>query len=103
MSVVVVATLVPKGECRDDLIISLERTIARVHAEDAGCELYALHEADDRLVFIEKWLDSAALDAHSKSPAFVELMEKLTNQLAAPLEVIVLRPHPAGSADQGAI
>jgi len=103
MSIVVIATLVPKHECRDDLIATLERTIARVHAEDTGCELYALHEADDRLVFVEKWVDSVALDAHTESAAFVELNESLTHQLAAPLDVVVLRPHPAGSIGQGTI
>ena len=55
MSVVVVATIRPQSGCRDQVIAALENAVTRVHAEDGGCELYALHENDDLLVMIEKW------------------------------------------------
>ena len=54
MSVVVVATIHPRRNCRDQVIAALEKAVIRVHAEDSGCELYALHENDDQLVMIEK-------------------------------------------------
>jgi quinol monooxygenase YgiN len=79
----------------------LEKAIQRAHAEDPGCLLYALHEAPDRLVMIEKWADQAALDAHSRGPALAELSAGLDGKLTAGLEVITLTPHPAGTAQQG--
>src|ERR1700677_48760 len=66
MSVVIVATIEPIEGRREDLIAFLEEVIAKAHAEDEGCEFYALHEADDRLVFIEKWANGDALKAHSR-------------------------------------
>ncbi|GGJ68175.1 putative quinol monooxygenase [Streptomyces brasiliensis] len=103
MSIVIVATIRPRPETRADVIAALERVIPRVHAEDAGCELYALHEAPDRLVMVEKWADQAALDAHSRSDAFRQLTADLDGKLADRLEVHTLDPHPAGTAQQGTL
>jgi quinol monooxygenase YgiN len=103
MSVIVVATIRPRPEHRADVIAVMEKAIERTHAEDAGCLLYALHDAPDRLVMIEKWADPAALDAHSRGGALTELTAGLDGKLAAPLEVVSLTPHPAGTAQQGAL
>ena len=54
MSVVVVATIMPLPEHRDEVIATLKETVDQVHAEE-GCELYTLNEAPDRLIMIEKW------------------------------------------------
>jgi len=101
MSIVVVAAIRPLPEHRAEVIETLARTVARVHSEDRGCELYALHEGDDQLVMIEKWATADLLAAHSKSPAFVELTEQLDGKLSGDLDVRILRPHPAGTAEQG--
>ena len=46
---------------------ALESAIARVHAEDEGCLLYALHETQDgKLVMIEKYESGEAFAAHVK-------------------------------------
>ena len=103
MSIVVVATLVPKPEEREAAIEALEAVIARVHAEDAGCELYSLNEAPDRLVFIEKWADQASMEAHGQSAAMAELNAALRGKLAAAPEIVRLTPHPAGTPAQGAV
>ncbi|GAA3757465.1 antibiotic biosynthesis monooxygenase [Microbacterium kribbense] len=103
MSVIVVATSRPKPEKRAEVIAALEAAIVRVHAEDDGCELYALNETSDRLVMIEKWRDQAALDAHSRGAALAELQGGLNGRLTEPTEVVVLTPHPAGTARQGAV
>ena len=66
MSVVVVATIIPLPEYRDEVIATITETVAKVHEED-GCELYALHQADDRLMMVEKWASSEALRAHSRA------------------------------------
>lgn len=103
MSVIVVATIRPRPEQRAEVIAVLEKAIQRAHAEDTGCLLYALHEAPDRLVMIEKWADQAALDAHSRGEALAELSAGLDGKLTADLEVVMLEPHPAGTAQQGTL
>ncbi|MGH3410466.1 MAG: putative quinol monooxygenase [Streptosporangiaceae bacterium] len=65
MSVVVVATIRPLPEHRDEVIAAFTETIAQVHAE-GGCELYALQQADDRLIMVEKWTSREALGVHSR-------------------------------------
>jgi quinol monooxygenase YgiN len=101
MSVIVIATARPLPGYRDEVVAAFEAAVASVHEHDNGCELYALHEADDRLVMIEKWADKDALAAHAKGPAVTGLGAALKGRLGAPLDVQVLRPHPAGTAEQG--
>jgi quinol monooxygenase YgiN len=101
--VVVVATIRPLPEHRAEVIAALEKAIADVHAHDDGCLLYALHEGDDRLVFVEKWTSAEALAEHSRGAALVELNQALSGRLAGKTEVQILRPHPAGSPTQGTV
>jgi quinol monooxygenase YgiN len=104
MSVVVVAYVYPEPEHRDEVIAVLEHAVGRVHAEDEGCELYALHEADDgRLVFVEKWASAEALGAHAGAAPLAEANEKLAGKTTKPADVLVLTPHPAGEAAKGAL
>ena len=103
MAVVVVATIRPLPEHRGEVIAALEKAIAAVHAGDEGCLLYALHEADDRLVFVEKWTSQEALDAHSRGPALAELGQALAGKTVGPSDLQVLRPRPAGTPSQGAL
>ena len=100
MSVVVVATIIPRPEHRDEVIATITETVAAVHEED-GCELYALHQAEDRLVMVEKWASLDALRAHSKGAALAAQNPRLTGKLAGPAEVIVLRAVPAGDPGKG--
>ncbi|HTA09533.1 MAG TPA: putative quinol monooxygenase [Streptosporangiaceae bacterium] len=102
MSVVVVATIVPLAEHRDEVITAFTETIAQVHGED-GCELYALHEAPDRLIMIEKWASPEALRAHSKGAALTALNPKLAGKVARAPEVIVLQPVAAGETGKGVV
>jgi quinol monooxygenase YgiN len=103
MSVAVVATIYPLPEHRDEVIAIFEETIPRVHAEDEGCELYALHEGRDRLVMIEKWTSAEALKAHGRAAALAASGPKLEGKLAAPTDVQVLQPHPAGTPALGTL
>lgn len=100
MSVVVVATIVPKAEHRDEVIAAFLATIEQVHGED-GCELYALHEAKDRLIMIEKWASGDALRVHSKGAALAALNLQLAGKVASPPEVLVLQAVPAGDPAKG--
>jgi quinol monooxygenase YgiN len=102
-AVVVVATIRPLPEQRAEVIAAMEKVIADVHAHDDGCLLYALNEGDDRLVMVEKWTSAEALAEHSRGPALAELNEALDGRLEGGLDVQVLRPHPAGTADQGTV
>jgi quinol monooxygenase YgiN len=100
MSVVVVATIVPAAEHRDEVIAAIKETIGQVHDED-GCELYTLNEAPDRLVMIEKWATPEALAVHSRGANLAALNPKLAGKVAGPPEVIVLRQVPAGHPVKG--
>jgi quinol monooxygenase YgiN len=103
MSVVIVATAFPIPARRAEVIAAFEAAIARVHREDPGCELYALHEGQDRLVMIEKYVSQDAVAAHGKSAALAELIAALDGKLSSPLDVQILTPHPAGEPGKGAL
>jgi quinol monooxygenase YgiN len=100
VSVVVVATIIPLPEHRDEVIAAFTATIPQVHAED-GCELYALHQRKDRLVVIEKWASRDALGRHSKGAALAAMNPRLAGKITGPAEVIVLDAVPAGDAALG--
>jgi quinol monooxygenase YgiN len=102
MSVVLVATIVPLAEHRDEVILAFKETIAQVHEED-GCELYALNEAPDRLIMIEKWASPEALAAHSKGANLAALNPKLAGKVASAPEIIVLQQLPAGDPVKGTL
>lgn len=102
MSVIVVATIHPLPDAREEVVAAVAQAAAAVH-EEPGCELYALHEADDRLVMVEKWADADALAVHRDAPALKQLGAALKGKLAGPLDVQVLSPHPAGDAAKGAL
>lgn len=102
MSVVIVATIKPLPEHRAEVIASLAAVTAEVHAEE-GCELYALHEGEDRLVMIEKWSSQEALDRHSRGPALAKLGQALGGRVQGAPDVQVLRPHPAGTTELGVV
>ena len=104
MALVVVATIVPVPEHRDEVIAALETAIGKTHDAEEGVLLYALHEGrDGRLVMIEKYADDAAFAGHGKSAALAELGAALKGKLSAPMDVQVLTPHPAGSAAKGTL
>jgi quinol monooxygenase YgiN len=103
MAVVVVATLRPLPDRRAEVIAVLEDVIARVHAEDEGCLLYALHEGPDRLVMVEKWSSAEALAAHGRGAAIAELGKRLNGLVEGASDVQVLQPYPAGTPDQGTL
>jgi quinol monooxygenase YgiN len=103
MSVVLVATIVPKPESRDEVVAAFEAAASRVHAEDQGCERYAMHDDGDKIVMIEKWASMEAMAAHSTSPALTELGDKIKGLLAERPAISVLTPHPAGDPKLGSL
>lgn len=103
MSVIVVATVYPAPEHRSEVIAAFIDAINEVHTHDHGCEFYALHENDDRLVMIEKWVSAEALEVHSAGDALKELTQRIDGKIVGRLDVQVLRPHPAGTPQQGSL
>jgi quinol monooxygenase YgiN len=103
MPVVVVATIRPLPERRAEVIAALEAVIARVHAEDEGCLLYALHEGKDRLVMVEKWSSPDALARHGRGAAIAELAQRLDGLVDGAGDIQVLQPLPAGTPEQGVL
>ena len=102
MSVVVVATITPLPGHHEPTRDALRTAIAAVHAED-GCELYALNEAPDRFVMVERWSSADALATHGKGAAVAQLNQALDGLVAGPAEVIVLDAVPAGDPAKGLV
>ena len=102
-AVIIVATAYPMPEHKAEVIAAFEAAIAQVHNEEAGCELYALHEGRDRLVMIEKYASQDAVAEHSKGAGLDGLRKALEGKLSAPLDVQILVPHPAGIPSKGAL
>jgi len=104
MAIITVATAFPAPEHREEVIAAFEAAIEKVHAEEDGTELYALHEgADGRLVMIEKYASQEAVAAHLAGAGLAGLREALKGKLSAPMDVQNLTPHPAGSPVKGAL
>ena len=104
MAIIVVATAFPVPEHREEVIAAFEAAEEKVHAEEDGCELYALHEGPDgRLVMIEKYASEEAVAAHRAAAGLAGLIEGLKGKLSAPMDVQVLTPLPAGSPAKGAL
>ena len=104
MAVIIVATAFPVPEHRAEAIAAFEAAMDKVHAEEDGCLLYALHEGPDgRLVMIEKYASDEAVAAHVAGAGLAALRDALNGKLSAPIDVQVLTPHPAGSQAKGAL
>jgi quinol monooxygenase YgiN len=104
MAIIIVATIFPVPEYRDEVLAAHAKAQATVHQTEDGCLLYALHEGPDgRLVMIEKYTDQAAFDAHLSGAGLAELRAATAGKLAGPPDLQVLTPHPAGSAEKGTL
>jgi quinol monooxygenase YgiN len=102
-TVIVIANIYPTSEARAEVIDILHRTQLAVHRDEAGCELYALHENSEQLTMVEKWTDRASLQAHFNGRAFAELGPQLSGKLAKDIEILQFSPLPVGDAGQGAL
>lgn len=100
--IVIVATFYPKPEARERVVAVLEAAVAKTHTEP-GCELYALHENDDRLVMIEKWASQEAADQHGKGEAVRDIGALPDDAMAKPLDLVFLHPRPGGDPSRGAL
>lgn len=103
MPVVVVATLTARPDSVDVLRDILRDVIGQVH-DEAGCQLYSLHESpagDGTFVFVEQWADAEALRAHSTAPAVTAMFAAAADHLAGAPDIKMLNPVPAGDPTKG--
>ena len=103
MTVVVTAIFKPLPGRKEELVEAMRPGIEAVHGE-AGCELYAVHDAEDgTITMLEKWTSQADLDAHAGGTAIEVLNQGISGLLAEPVAVTTMSPIPAGTAAQGAL
>jgi quinol monooxygenase YgiN len=99
--VVVTAVFHPAPGRKDELVEAFRSTIPGVHAE-AGCLLYAIHDAGDgTITMIEKWASVDDLDAHGSGPAVAALQAATKDFLAGPATVVRMIPIPVGDPAAG--
>jgi quinol monooxygenase YgiN len=89
----IIAKLTIKPGANADFETTMKALQARVHADEPGNELYALHKTADVNVYVmlERYADQAALDAHRAAPHFKELGRKLGDYLAGRPDVQVMQ------------
>jgi quinol monooxygenase YgiN len=101
MPVVVTAVFTPVAGEKDRLVEALRTAIAEVHQEE-GCELYAIHDAEDgTITMIEKWDSAELLDAHGAGEAVARLNASVEPLIAKPILVTRMTPIEAGTQKQG--
>lgn len=66
--------------------------VAEVRANEPGCKLYVLHraEAEDTYVFLERYVDAAAVETHRKTDYFKTLGRKMGEFMAGAPEIVRL-------------
>lgn len=103
MSVVVLASFQAKAGDETALLAALRESVSEIH-DEAGCDLFALHESQDgNIVLIEKWQTEALLDAHLAAEPVGKLVRRIQPFIAADPTVTRLKAVPAGSSMQGAL
>lgn len=80
----IIAKLTIKPGTNADFEKTMKALQAKVHSDEPGNKLYALHKTDDPNVYVmlERYDDDKALEAHRAAPHFKELGRKLGDYLA---------------------
>jgi quinol monooxygenase YgiN len=89
----VVATLKVKPGMEKEFEAVAKELVAKVNANEPGCTLYALHrgETPHTYVFMERYVDQAAVDAHRATEHFKALGRKMGEYMEGRPEVLRLR------------
>ncbi|HYR39739.1 MAG TPA: putative quinol monooxygenase [Methylomirabilota bacterium] len=90
----VVATIKVKPGMEKEFEGVAKELVAKVNAHEPGCKLYALHhhgEAPGTYVFMERYADQAAVEAHRASEHFKTLGRKMGEYMDGRAEVLRLR------------
>jgi quinol monooxygenase YgiN len=88
----VVATIKVKPGLEREFEAVAKELVAKVNASEPGCTLYALHraEAPGTYVFMERYVDQAAVDAHRATEHFKALGRKMGEYMEGRAEVLRL-------------
>ena len=81
----VIATIEAKPQHMPHVLQTLQAMLAPSRAE-SGCLQYDLHRdraTPHRLVMVERWRDTAALQAHLKTPHFLNMQRALDGAIDA--------------------
>ena len=76
----VVATIKVKAGMEKEFEAVARELVAKVNANEPGCKLYALHhhgENPNTYVFMERYVDQAAVEAHRATDYFKTLGRKM--------------------------
>jgi quinol monooxygenase YgiN len=89
----VVATLKVKPGMEKEFEAVAKDLVAKVNANEPGCTLYALHhgETPGTYVFMERYADQAAVEAHRATEHFKSLGRKMGEYMDGRPEVLRLR------------
>ena len=89
----VVATLKIKAGMEKQFEAVAKELVAKVNASEPGCKLYALHhgEAANTYVFMERYVDQAAVEAHRATEHFKTLGRKMGEFMDGRPEVLRLK------------
>ena len=89
----VVATLKVKPGMEKEFETVAKELVAKVNANERGCTLYALHhgETSGTYVFMERYADQTAVDAHRATEYFKALGRKMGEYMDGRPEVLRLR------------
>ena len=89
----IVATIKVKAGMEKEFESVARELVAKVRANEPGCVLYALHhsETPGTYVFMERYADQAAVDAHRGTDYFKALGRKMGEYMDGRAEVKRLR------------
>lgn len=89
----VVATIKVKAGMEKEFEAVARELVAKVRANEPDCALYALHhgEAPGTYVFLERYRDQAAVDAHRAADHFKTLGRKMGEYMDGRAEIVRLK------------
>ena len=92
---IVVVTLTPSEETREQLLEVCNRHWPGVQRED-GCEKFALHAGPETFVVVERWSSRALWEQHLATADNAALNAELGPLLARPADIWDVTPVPIG-------
>ena len=89
----VVATIKVKPGMEKEFEAVAKELVAKVNANEPGCKLYALHHGEQphTYVFLERYADQAAVEAHRATDYFKALGRKMGEYMDGRAEVQRMR------------
>ncbi|MBM3217265.1 MAG: antibiotic biosynthesis monooxygenase [Candidatus Rokubacteria bacterium] len=88
-----IATIKVKPGMEKEFEAVAKELVAKVNANEPGCKLYALHHGEQphTYVFMERYVDQAAVEAHRAADYFKTLGRKMGEFMDGRAEVVRLR------------